>query len=279
MTPLPPKRWTHSGVLICGKLEAKKWVSSNWGLQKGSVALNSDQVLGRVEVQNWRPRREVKSSSEGNFKKELWRWRINHEHPEGGRKAQRLVDTRKRRREKGYTQKHSERGRWTRKQNERRKGDDHNSIFFWSLSIPRITPRTRRFPTTYLLVALSAKPPNLKNGQQERNTQREGKRLATTFSPAPKPAKWEYPTWRRYKLTHLDDQTLNWTHLMIPPRFSNPHSNQTKPNQPNYDHVQYMRLRSFRKATPNHYYNLLSLNNRFPHSPQPRTPKLHDTEN
>lgn len=23
MTPLPPKRWTHSGVLICGKLEAK----------------------------------------------------------------------------------------------------------------------------------------------------------------------------------------------------------------------------------------------------------------
>lgn len=23
MTPLPPGRWIHSGVLICGKLEAK----------------------------------------------------------------------------------------------------------------------------------------------------------------------------------------------------------------------------------------------------------------
>lgn len=67
-------------------------------------------------------------------------------------------------------------------------------------SVPHYSPTSSPF----LLNPLTSKMDSKKG-----NTQREGTRSATTLSPAPKPAKWEYPTWRRKKLTNLDDQTLN----------------------------------------------------------------------
>ena len=142
----------NSGVLICGKLEAKKWVSPKWGLQKGKC----DQVL-----EEWKCRIDVQGGSwkaivRGTLKKgamevedQPWTPRRWKKGPKTCRYSQET------KRKRIYTEAFWERGRRNEKQqnNERRKGNHNSILFLVSLSVPRITPRSLPFPTTHLLVA------------------------------------------------------------------------------------------------------------------------------
>jgi hypothetical protein len=126
------------------------------------VTLNSDQVLGRVEVRNWRPRRKLKAVVRETLKRSYGGGgsTMNTQKVEERPKDLSILarDEEKKDIPRSILREEDERESRTREG----KATITTPYFFGLLSTPRITPRTRRFPTTYLLVALSAKPPNLK---------------------------------------------------------------------------------------------------------------------